>query len=341
MFVLCLGCYRMKTMVPFIILVLSLVVVVKAADWFLSSAEKIGVALKLSPFILGMILVGFGTSLPELATSLAAIADNSHNVMIANVIGSNLVNIFVTLGVVSFLMGTIHFKKDLIDLDLPLLAGATVLFGVLVVDGRLTLSEAVLLLIGFVGYLVYALLHREGKEFHKGLLSLVKMLAYVRRDKKGKPKEEEPKALQLSWIVMLLLSLALLAVGSRFAVNSAIEIAQRTGILVDVVTFFAIAVGTSLPEVLVSLRAVWKGNGDIALGNVIGSSIFNLLMIGGVAGAITDQFINPSLIPWLVGGLGVSALLLTLSGISKRIYAWEGLTFLLIYAAISMKVISL
>lgn len=324
-------------MVSAIILVLALVVVVKAADWFLGSAEKVGVALKLSPFILGMILVGFGTSLPELATSLAAVADGEHNVTLANVIGSNMVNILVAVGIVSFILGTIHFEKNLIDLDLPLLFGSTILFGLLVVDGVLTQGEAGLLLIGFAGYLLYALLHREGKEFHQGLISVVKALA---RPVRRKPEGVAPQKPKLEWILIMLASLALLGVASKFVVDSAIDIANQTGVLVDVVTFFAIAIGTSLPELIVSLRAVQQGNGDIALGNIIGSSIFNILMIGGVAGVITDQFLNPALVFWLLAGLGLSALLLTLSGISKRISAWEGLIFLLIYITIGLKVIA-
>lgn len=326
-------------MVSFIILMLSLLVVVKAADWFLGSAEKVGLAIKLSPFLLGMLLVGFGTSLPELATSVAAVLDNTHNVTLPNIIGSNLVNILVSVGIVSFLVGSIKFEKDLIDLDLPLLAGSTVLFVLLVADGTLTRGESVLLMIGFTGYLLYALLHQDDKKYEEGLLAVV--LSLARRNGAHLPHPTVPSSLRLSWVATMLASLALLAVGSRLAVDSALAIAQETGLLVDVVSFFAIAVGTSLPELIVSLKAVKQGQGDIALGNIIGSSIFNLLLIGGVAGLITGQVINPALTGWLVVSLGLSVLLLTLSGISKRIYAWEGLIYLLIYAAISSKVIGL
>lgn len=323
-------------MVAYLILILSLLVVSKAADWFLQSAERVGAALRLSPFILGMVLVGFGTSLPELATSMAAVLDGTHNVTLPNVIGSNLVNILVTVGIVSFILGTIRFEKDLIDIDLPLLSGSTALFALLVIDGSLSRVEAVLLLVGFAGYLLYALLYKEGKEFHKGLIFVVSALTQLRRDKAA----VSTKSLKLTWIAAMIGSLLLLAGASKLAVDSVIDIARETGVLVDVVSFFAIAIGTSLPELIVSLRAVRQGKGDIALGNIIGSSVFNLLFVGGIAGAVSTQYIDSSLTIWTVGGLGLSALLITLSGITKRIHAWEGFMFLLVYAAISMRILA-
>lgn len=325
-------------MIPLLILIASLLVVSKSADWFLRSAEKIGVALKLSPFLLGMILVGFGTSLPEMATSLAAIANDVNTVTLPNVMGSNLVNILVTVGVVSFVLGTIRFEKDLIDIDLPLLASATGLFAIMAIDGSVSRGEGIVLSIGFVSYLLYALLHREGKEFHRGLIYVVGSLT---RYKKGDSETSKITNVKTSWITTLLISLVILAVSSKLAVDSAITIAEEFDILVDVVSFFAIAIGTSLPELVVSLRALRQRKGDIALGNIIGSSVFNLLFVAGIASMIAEQYVAESLLYWMLGGLGLSVLLVTLSGITKRIYVWEGFMFLLIYAAISLKILSL
>lgn len=317
------------------VLILSLLVIGKAADWFLRSAERVGAALHLSPFILGMVLVGFGTSLPELATSMAAVLDGAHNVTLPNVIGSNLVNILVTVGIVSFVLGTIRFEKDLIDIDLPLLSGSAALFALLVIDGSLTRVEAILLLVGFMGYLLYALFYKEGKEFHKGLIYVVGALSQL-----GHTKTVVARSLKVSWFVVMVGSLGLLAGASKVAVDSVIDIAGETGILVEVVSFFAVAIGTSLPELVVSLRAVRQGKGDIALGNIIGSSVFNLLFVGGIAGVVTTQVISSALVFWMIGGLGLATLLLTLSGITKRIHAWEGFMFLLVYAAIGLKIIN-
>ena len=134
-----------------IILVAALAGVVKGADWFLGSAEKVGVSLRLPPFILGVILVGFGTSLPELATSIAAVADGVDNVTIANVAGSNIANVLVILGISTIVLGTIKFDKNLIDLDIPIMIGVTALFSILIVDGGLSRFDGIILLLGFFG----------------------------------------------------------------------------------------------------------------------------------------------------------------------------------------------
>src|SRR6056297_3004353 len=132
--------------VNILILLAAIAGVVKGADWFLGAAEKVGVTLRLPPFILGVLLVGFGTSLPELATSLAAVADNVDTVTIANIAGSNIANIFVILGLSTIALGTIKFDKDLIDLDIPLLVGITALFCIMLVDGDLTRTDGITLL---------------------------------------------------------------------------------------------------------------------------------------------------------------------------------------------------
>ena len=136
--------------VQIFILVVAIAGVVKGADWFLGAAEKVGVTLRLPPFILGVLLVGFGTSLPELATSIAAVVDGVNTVTIANVAGSNIANVFVILGLSTIALGTIRFDKDLIDLDIPLMVGITALFGIMLVDGELTRIDGIVLLIGFL-----------------------------------------------------------------------------------------------------------------------------------------------------------------------------------------------
>ncbi len=139
-----------------LILVVAIAGVVKGADWFLGSAEKVGVSLHLPPFILGVVLVGFGTSLPELTTSLAAISNDVNNITIANIAGSNIANILLILGISTIALGTIKFSKNLIEIDIPLLLGITALFCLMIVDGSLIAAEAGILLAGFIGYMVYS-----------------------------------------------------------------------------------------------------------------------------------------------------------------------------------------
>ena len=284
-----------------LILVVALIGVIKGADWFLGAAEKVGVTLRLPPFILGVVLVGFGTSLPELATSLAAVNDGVNTVSIANVAGSNIANILLILGVTTIILGTIKFDKNIIDLDIPLLLATTILFSLLVFDGVITRGDGVLLLVGFIGYIVYSLGYREDKEYHKGLISLVAALS-----KRTNKKVEESKNIMGPFtVVVLIFSIVLLGASSKFAVDSLLRIVDEVNIGVGVLSFFALAIGPSLPELAVSIKALSKGQGDLVIGNVIGSSMFNILLISGVTSVISEQTVDPK----LVGGFIVGMLL--------------------------------
>jgi cation:H+ antiporter len=128
-------------------------------------------------------------------------------------------------------------------------------------------------------------------------------------------------------------------VSSKFAVDSLLEIVEKTSFSVPVLSFFALAIGTSLPELVVSYKALKKGHGDILVGGIIGSCMFNLLLIGGVASTIRTQYISPELVGWTIAGLAVSSLLLMTGSISKRIHLWEGFMYMLIYVAIAGKII--
>jgi len=317
-----------------VILVIALASVVKGADWFLGAAEKVGVTLRLPPFILGVILVGFGTSLPELATSVAAVVDGVDTVTIANVAGSNIANIFVILGLSTIALGTIKFDKDLIDLDIPLFIGITALFAIMISDGGLSRVEGVTLLIGFVGYIIYSIGYREDRSHHRGLIGLVAALS---KGSERKVEKRQNLTTPMTYFT-LVASIAVLSLASKFAVDSLLSIVAEINIGVEVFTFFALAIGTSLPELTVSIKALRQGKGDLVVGNVIGSSMFNILLIGGVASVLKPQVIDTNIVVWVITGLGLSALLLMAGSISKRIHLWEGLIYLLIYATLATKI---
>ena len=166
-----------------LLLIISLAGVVKSAGWFLKAVEIIGKRLSLPPFILGVVLVGFGTSLPELATSLGSIISGTHNVAIANIIGSNMANVLLIIGISTFFLGTIKFKKNLIDLDLPHLFCISLLFAILIIDGNLSLADGFVLLGGFVLYLLYSLTQHTAVT--GGFFKVVKSLVSRPRGQKG------------------------------------------------------------------------------------------------------------------------------------------------------------
>lgn len=326
-------------LIEILLLVVALFVVVKAADWFLGAAETIGVRMGLSPFVLGVLVVGFGTSLPELSTSIASVIDGTHNVAIANIIGSNLANVLIIIGISTFFLGTIRFEKDLIDLDLPLLFGVTVLFSILMADASLSFTDGVLLSLGFVGYVAYTLFYTEDEAYHKGLISFIGQLSKSSKRQVTHPEVKPNEKLSVS-LFILISSILLLAVASKLAVDNLLLIVEQVDYGVDQLTFFTLAIGTSLPELVVSFKALKNGQGDVVLGNILGSSIFNILMVGGVSSLIADQFIDPKLVLWSLIGLVTTSLLLVVSGITRRIHAWEGLMFMLVYGAIAAKLIA-
>ncbi len=317
-----------------LLLILALAGVVKGADWFLGAAEKIGVSLNLPPFILGVVLVGFGTSLPELTTSIAAVVDGVDTVSIANIAGSNIANVLLIVGVSTIALGTIRFDKNLIDLDLPLIAGITALFSILLVDGSLNQLDGAFLLVGFVGYMLYSLVYKDDQEHHhKGLVRLIGALS-----KETKKQVENHEKTGASTYVIALASVALLGLSSKFAVDSLLAIVEQVDVGVDVLSFFALAIGTSLPELVVSFKALRKGQGDIVVGNIIGSSMFNILLIGGVASVLKPQFVNADLVGWIIAGMSLSVMLLVISSITRRIHMWEGFSYMLIYVAVASKI---
>jgi cation:H+ antiporter len=319
-----------------LLFVIGLALVVKGAEGLLASVEKIGVTLGLPAFILGVVLVGFGTSLPELTTSVAGVLNDVDTLSIPNIAGSNIANVLVILAVCTIVYGTVKFEKNLIDLDLPLLVSITALFIILLVDGSLSRFDGILLLGGFAGYMMYSLYYREDKQFHSGLITMISNLT------KGSPEKiEKHQNLMTRWTVPIaILSLIFLAGGSKIAVDNLLLIVEEINIGVEVMSFFALAVGTSLPELVVSLKAHKRGQGDLVLGNIIGSCMFNILLIGGLTSVIRPQLLDSALVPWTIVGLVVSVGFIVVSGMTRRIHIWEGYTYMLVYVALAAKIIN-
>ena len=321
-----------------IALIVSLAAVVKGADWFLGSVEAVGRRFRLPPFVLGVLLVGFGTSLPELATSISSIASDNHNVAIANIIGSNMANILLILGISTFFLGTIRFKKDLINLDLPHLFCVSVLFGLLIIDGNLSFYDGLALATGFVVYLLYSLSQKSPGGQRQGLWQVVRKL-FNRSSASPAGKAPAEKHFGRSLLLMCV-SIVILAAASRLAVESMLNIANIVDLAVEVVTFVTIALGTSLPELLVTFKALRKGKGDLVLGNIIGSSVFNILLVGGVAALIHPQLIDGAVLGWSLVGLMTATAVLVFNGITKNIHVWEGVIFILIYIGLISKIVA-
>ena len=308
-----------------LLFVVSLVALVKGADWLLDSAEKIGLAAGLSPFIIGAVIIGLGTSLPELLSSVMAILKGVNEIVVANSIGSNIANILLVAGLAAVVGKGLRVTKNLIDIDLPLLAITTALFLGVAWDRKIETKESMLLLIVFVIYFLYTIYHKEDKEAGKEDKTLLD------EERKGKISKKDRPKVTTKDIIFLILGVALLVLGAKFLIDSVVEISVIFSIGAGAVSLFAVALGTSLPELMVSVKAALKNKPEVALGNVFGSNIFNLLFVVGIPGVFTTLNLDEVTFSLGLPVLAVVTFLFVISGISRKIHLYEGAIYLVIY----------
>ncbi len=307
-----------------IVFVVSLVVLVKGADWLIAAAEKIGLAAGLSPFIVGVTIVGAGTSFPELISSLAATFRGVTEVVAANVIGSNIANILLIIGVSALMSKRLRVTKNLIDLDLPLLAISTVLLLGVVWDRQITLGESILLLVSYAIYMAYTIIHVEETEH-----------AQTEQEQK-EAKATRPK-INVKDIVMLVVGIAALSFGAKYLVDALINLSSILDIATGVIAITAVAVGTSLPELLVSTKAALQNKSEVAIGNVLGSNVFNSLVVIGLPGLFKVLEVDAQTFAIGVPTMALATLLFVISGISRQVHKWEGAFYLMVYILFTAK----
>jgi len=327
-----------------LIFILSLALLVKSADWFVESSEKIGLALKISPFIIGVTIVALGTSLPELASSLTAVFKDATEIVAANVIGSNIANILLIVGISAIAARTLIVKRSLIDLDAPLLAATTVLLIFIMWDRQIVFGEGILLLLGFAIYFLYTIFQRREEIITPELVEIlpggveIKVLPSRVERRRKKIKEEITPKLNFQVFFFLILGIIGLIIGANYTIEAVIRISEILRISTALIAITAVAVGTSLPELVVSVRAALKKKYEIALGNIFGSNVFNVLIVAGIPALIKPLTIDDLTfwvgLPFLV----IATLLFVVSGISRRIHIWEGTMYLLIYILFIIKI---
>ncbi len=322
-----------------LIFILSLAILVKSADWFVESAEKIGLALKISPFIIGMTIVAIGTSFPELASSIAATLKGATEIVAANTVGSNVANILLIVGLSAVAARALIVRRSLIDLDAPLLGVATFLFIFVMWDKEIVFGEGILLIFGFLIYLLYTIFHRRESEEPPEAAEVLP--SRVERREIEAKIEKKPEKLNFRVFLFLILGMAGLAVGANYTIEAMLKISDILKIATSLVAITALAIGTSLPELVVSIQAASKKKYEIALGNIFGSNVFNILLVAGI-----PALIRPLVVDELTFGIGlpflvIATLLFIISGISRRIHIWEGAMYLLLYILFIVKLCGL
>ncbi|RLC34693.1 MAG: sodium:calcium antiporter [Candidatus Nealsonbacteria bacterium] len=313
------------------VFIISLFFLVKGADWFVESSEKLGLIMGLSPFIVGVTIVALGTSLPELVTGISAVLKGATEIVTANAIGSNIANILLVLGVSALFAGKLIISRSLIDIDLPLLLVASFLFLGTAWDGQISWQEAILLLVAFFIYFFYSVTQRAGKEESQEVSILP---AREKRHLRSIEEENLKSKPKFNWKIILFLTLGSLALyfGAHYIIESTLRISEILKIVPAVVAITAIAVGTSLPELVVSVQAARRRKYELAVGNALGSNIFNILVVVGIPALISDLVLEEETKLLALGVFVAATLFFVISGISQRIHRWEGAIYLLFYA---------
>ena len=296
----------MTVLLYVLIFVVSLAVLLKSADWFIDSAERIGLSLGISPFIIGVTIVAFGTSLPELATSVVSVMEGESAIVAGTVVGSNITNIALVLGLTIILVGSIDLEYNIWHMDMPYLWGSAFMLFFIFRDSQVELMECLLCLAGIVIFLGYSI--RSGDE-------------------------EENVHTKVSWkqYALLVVGGGLVAVASDYVIYSITELSLLAGIDSELISLSAVALGTSLPEVIVSINAARKGKATIAVGNVVGSNVFNTYIVIGIPALIGDLEIPPSINEFFIPLMLAMTLLFGIMSNNKTITRWEGSVLILFY----------
>lgn len=306
-------------LLKFVFLSISIFVLVKSADYFTESAEKIGLYFKLSPFIVGITIVSVGTSLPELVTSIFAVIDKQSTIVAGNVIGSNIANIFLVLGLSAIVSNGLSTKHDIMRVDLPMLAASAFFLYIASYDGIFDFKEGILSVMGLTAYLLYAY---KSKNINVELTN--------------QPQER----LKFTTLIVLFASVIFLNISAKYTVTNIVEISDMLNISTSAIAASVVAFGTSLPELMVSINAAKKGNLEMSIGNVIGSNIFNTFGIMGVASCIAPIKIDTPTITLSLPVMLASTVLLVFSLQNKAMSRWIGYMFVLFYVLYIVKLFS-
>jgi cation:H+ antiporter len=307
-------------------LIAGLLLLVIGAEFLVKGASKIAAALGITPLVIGLTVVAMGTSSPELAVSVMSSLEGKSDIALGNVVGSNIFNVLFILGV-SSLIAPLIVAQQLIRLDVPIMIGASLLTLLFAWDGNIQWWEGIILFLIGLAYVVF-IIRLSRKEKSKAVLEEYK----EEYGEQIKPAEGK------FWVSVLFVigGLVLLVLGSNWLVESAVAIAQNLGISDLVVGLTIIAAGTSLPEVATSVIATMRGEKDIAVGNVVGSNIFNIFFILSIAAIVSGDGISvpDSAILFdlpIMAAVAVACLPMFFTG--RRLDRWEGVVFLGYYIA--------
>lgn len=298
---------------PIVLLVVGMFLLIKGADWFVEGAAAIAKALHIPSLVIGLTLVSVGTSMPEFSVSLTSSLQGLNDMSFGNIIGSNIFNTFVVIGV-SACLTPLVVSKDMQKYDLPILVGIYLiltLFAFVISPNVINLWESIIIFSLTIFYTLFLIL----------------------RSRKQPQVEEEETKKRKWWInvILVIVGLAGIILGGNLVVNNASTLAMKVGMSELLVGLTIVAVGTSLPELVTSIVAAKKGENDIAIGNAIGSSIFNVVLILGFCSMFTPSKVEFSSLVDVIVMIASAVIVLLFSLKSKKINLWQGIIMVIIY----------
>lgn len=302
-----------------VLLIIGFVMLIKGADWFVDGAAGIADKLHIPQLIIGLTIVAMGTSAPEAAISISASVQGSADIAVGNVLGSNIMNVLIILGITSIIT-PLAVQKSTVKYEIPFVIIISVIFGLIgLFDNSIGFIDGILLWVLFIAYIAYLfIMTKKGK---------------IQADESD--DEDNDKKPKKVWQLILfgIIGIALVVFGSNITVNAATEIATMFGMSERFIGLTIVALGTSLPELVTSITAALKKNADIAIGNIVGSNIFNILFVIGTSALITpvayqSQFLIDSIFCVATAML----LLLLVLNKDKKLKRWGGIIMLICYA---------
>ena len=301
----------MNIIIQFLLLTVGFVMLVKGSDWFVDGAASIAAKFHIPQIIIGLTIVAMGTSAPEAAVSITAAMGGSADITVGNIIGSNLLNVLVILGLASAIV-PIAVGKSTQKIDAPFMIAISAVFLALGWDGTITRLDGIVLLVlfaSYIGYMIWEALHS---------------------DEEG----DEIKEMKV-WQMLLATAggLALVVWGADVAVGAATELATIFGMSERFIGLTVVALGTSLPEMFTSVTAARKGNADIAIGNIVGSNIFNILFVVGLSSMIINVPFASNFRIDMAVAVAAALFMWVVSLKQKKLVRWHGIVMLAGYVA--------
>ncbi|HPC10151.1 MAG TPA: calcium/sodium antiporter [archaeon] len=304
-----------------IIFIVCLIGLVKSSDYLTRSAESLGLYIGISAFVVGIVIVSIGTSVPELFSSIFSVTSGASEIVPGLVLGSNIANILLIIGVCAIFAKKIKINYDVLNFDLPLFLASTFLLAIMLFNGIFSFFEGLLCILFIVVYLYYTVkISKQAEKKQVKSPSIQKTIAPLQKTQKP-----------LKALVIFILSAIIIFISSKYLVESVIQLSGLLNIGKEIIAVSALAVGTSLPELVVSITLIKKHKPEMAIGNILGSNIFNAMGIMGIARLFGTVVVPSSIFALIIPLFIISALLYFFMIQDRQITSIEGAALIIFY----------